>query len=295
MNQRQLQYVVQLAEEGSFSALAQKLKITQPALSKQVLALENELGVRLFDRSSSPVMLTAAGEHFVRQARGLLHGQQQLQHTMEQFRNGQRSRLVIGATPFRSSYILPRLIRQLREQYPGVQVELIEEGSHLLRKDAAEGRFDLAVINLPVDETVLDVTPIEQDRLALVIPNNLLPDNLKDKQQVEFKDCQELPFAVVGKNQEMRILFEKLCTINGVTPPVAVQVVGLTTAWDMACSGVAATLLPIAFINKKLPGPAVTVLELVNAVYLRQSAVVTKKGQCISPLIRCAIDLLAGK
>ena len=292
MNQRQLQYAVLLAQTGNFSLLAQQLKITQPALSKQVLALENELGVRLFDRSTNPVTLTAAGECFIREAQALLHSQQQLQYTMEQFRNGQRDRLVIGATPFRSSYILPRLVKQLRELYPGVQVEVIEEGSSLLRKDAAEGRFDLAVINLPVDETILDATPIEPDRLALVIPNDLLPQQLNGKQQVEFKECRDLPFAVVGKNQEMRILFEKLCSMNGISPPIAAQVVGLTTAWEMACSGVAATLLPIEFVNKKLPGQDVTVLELVNAVYLRQSAIVTKKGQYISPLIRHAIELL---
>lgn len=292
MNQRQLQYAVQLAEEGSFSALAQKLNISQPALSKQILSLENELGVRLFDRNTSPVTLTAAGAYFVREARVLLHRQQQLEHAMEQFRDGQRSRLVIGATPFRSSYILPRLIRRLREQYPDVQVEVIEEGNSLLRKDVIEGRFDLAVINLPLDETMLDVTPIEPDRLALVIPNNLLPDHLIGKKQVEFKDCQTLPFAVVSKNQEMRILFEKLCSMNSVTPPVAVQVVGLTTAWEMACSGVAATLLPVQFINEKLTGQPVTVLELINAVYLRQAAVVTKKGQYISPQIQYAMDLL---
>lgn len=292
MNQRQLQYAVLLAETGNFSLLAQQLNITQPALSKQVLALENELGVRLFDRSTNPVTLTAAGECFIREARALLESQQRLQYAMEQFRDGQRSRLVIGATPFRSAYILPKLVKRLREQHPGVQVEVIEEGSSLLRKDAAEGRFDLAVINLPVDETVLDATPIEPDRLVLVVPNDLLPEYLKGKNKVEFKECRDLPFAVVGKNQEMRILFEKLCAINGVSPPIATQVVGLTTAWEMACSGVAATLLPVQFVNEKLPGQAVTVLELVNAVYLRQSAVVTKKGQYISPLIRHAIELL---
>ena len=292
MNQRQLQYAVQLAQEGSFSALAQKLHITQPALSKQIQTLENELGVRLFDRSTSPVMPTAAGAHFIRQARILLNREQELQHDMEQFREGRRSRLVIGATPFRSAYMLPRLVRRLRQRYPYVQIEIVEEGSDLLRKDAVEGRFDLAVINLPVDETMLDVTPIEPDRLALVIPNDLLPEHLKDRKQVEFRDCAELPFAVVGKTQEMRILFEKLCSMNGVAPPIAIQVVGLTTAWEMACSGVAATLLPVQFVNDKLTGQNVTVMELVNAVYLRQSAVVTKKGQYISPVIRCAMDLM---
>ena len=295
MNQRQLQYAVALAQVGSFSALAQMLNITQPALSKQIITLEDELGVRLFDRSTSPITVTPAGAYFVRQAQLLLSNSQQLQQAMEQFRSGERSKLVIGATPFRSSYLLPRMIRKLRQTYPQVQVEVIEEGSSLLRKDAIEGRFDLALVNLPVDETLLDAIPIEPDRLALVIPNNLLPQQLKSRKQVEFNECRELPFAVVGEKQEMRILFEKLCQSNGITPTIAVQVVGLTTAWEMVCSGVAATLLPVQFINEKLSGQDVTVLELVNAVYLRQSAVVTQKNQYISPLVQHAIDLLTGK
>ena len=79
MNSRQMQYAVLLAETGSFSQLAENLQITQPALSKQILALEKELGVQLFDRSTTPLTVTPAGAHFVAQAKDLLYQEKQLE------------------------------------------------------------------------------------------------------------------------------------------------------------------------------------------------------------------------
>ena len=294
MNSRQLEYAVKLSESGSFSQLAEKLNITQPALSKQILSLEKELGVQLFDRSSNPLSLTAAGEHFVRGAKELLYKESELVRSMEQFCTGERGRLVIGVTPFRSAYLLPSLVKKVRERFPDVQIKLVEEGSEQLRHDAADGCFDLAIVNLPVDDSLLDVTLIEADRLALVIPRNLsdklhAPENASE---VDFKDCKDLPFAVVGATQEMRVLFDKLCSSSGVSPKIAVEVVGLTTAFEMACSGVAATLLPMQFINGVHKNENVKVIKLASETYLRQPAVVVKRGQYLTQYAKYAIELL---
>ncbi len=294
MNSRQLQYAVLLAEAGNFSQVAEKLNITQPALSKQILALEKELGTRLFNRNSTPVALTAAGEHFIREAKELLYKEDQLVRSMGQFKSGDKGQLVIGITPFRSAYLIPQVVKKVRQKFPGIQVKLVEEGSDLLRKDVADGKFDFAVINLPVDEALLDTKPIEPDRLVLVLPNELEKNTpaLRDQAQVDFKDCARIPFVVVSANQEMRILFEKLCVTAGVRPEIAAEVVGLTTAWEMACSGVAATLLPLQFVRSELYDRQVTVIELKNDVSLRQPAVVVKHGQYLSRPAAYAIELL---
>lgn len=289
MNTKQMRYAVMLAETGSFSQLADKLKISQPALSKQILALEKELDVKLFDRSAIPITPTAAGAHFVAEAKELLFRQQQLLSSMEQFRLGDRGSLVIGATPFRSAYLLPEMLAQLRQKYPGVQVKVVEKNSALLRKDAAEGRFDFAVVNLPVDEAALECKLLEPDKVVLVVPNTLqqhLPG-----EPVAFADCAKMPFVTVSDRQEMRILFEKLCLRCGVSPTVAAEVVGLTTAWDMACAGVGATLLPLQFVRTK-PQDKVTVLQLQDEVFLRQPAIAIRHGQHLTPYAQYAMELL---
>lgn len=297
MNSRQLQYAVWLAETGSFSLLAEKLNITQPALSKQILALEKELGVRLFDRNTAPVAPTAAGVHFLEEAKELLYREDRLLRSMEQFRSGEKGQLVIGTTPFRSAYLLPNVVKKVRERFPGVQVKLIEEGSDLLRKDAADGKFDFALVNLPVDDAVLDVQPIEADRLVLVLSKELLArfPRLQEGKAVDFRDCADLPFVVPGATQEMRILFEKLCRTAEIHPNIVVEVVGLTTAWEMACSGIAATLLPMQFVCSASAKQPLAVLELGEETYLRQPAVVVKRGQYISAYASYAMEQLCAK
>lgn len=294
MNLRQLQYAVLLSETGNFSQLAEKLNITQPALSKQILSLEKELGTQLFDRNSNPVTLTAAGEYFIREARDLLYKEDQLLRSMEQFKSGDKGQLVIGITPFRSAYLIPEIVKKIRIKFPGIQVKLVEEGSELLRKDAADGKFDFAVVNMPIDEALLDATLIEPDRLVLVLSDEIAQNypEIKTAKEIDFKECKEIPFVVAGPNQEMRMLFEKLCLSTGVRPVVAAEVVNLTTAWEMACSGVAATLLPLQFVNSEISNRQLTVIELKNDVYLRQPAVVVKRGQYVSEYARYAVELL---
>lgn len=297
LNLRQLQYAVLLSETGSFSHLAEKLNISQPALSKHILTLEKELGVQLFDRTEMPLKMTAAGEHFIKEAKALLDKENQLLRSMEQFRSGEKGQLVIGTTPFRSAYLLPDIVKKVRGKFPGVRVRLVEEGSEQLRKDAADGRFDFAVINMPVDEAVLEATPIEPDRLAIVYAEELgeVAAEIKSAVTVDFAQCEKLPFVVLGANQEMRLLFEKLCAASDVYPQIAAEAVNMTTAWEMACTGVGATLLPLQFVNSAITNRKLVVKRLKNDIQLRQPAIVTKRGQYISPYARYAIDLFAGK
>ena len=292
MNSRQLQYAIVLSEIRNFSQVAEKLNITQPALSKQILSLENELGLKLFDRTTNPLSLTPAGQHFIQEAQELLYKEDQLLRSMAQYKSGEAGQLTIGVTPFRSSYLIPEIVKKFRETYPNIRVKLIEAGSDILRKEAAEGKYDLAVVNLPVDESLVDVIPLEPDRLVLVVPpqwQHLLPS---DAGEIDFAACKELPFVVVQKSQEMRQLFEKLCTANQFHPNIAAEVVSLTTAWAMACAGVGATLLPLQFVNHNSIGEKMSVIAIKNTVYTRQPVIITRKGQYLSPHARYAMDLL---
>ncbi len=295
MNSRQYQYAVQLAEVGSFSKLAENLNLSQPALSKQILALEKELGVKLFKRANNSVTPTPAGTHFINVARELLYKEDQLIKSMMQYKSGDKGELIIGATPFRSSYIMPSLVQRLTEKFPGLQVKLVEEGSEFLRHDAAEGKFDIAIINLPVDDSVLEVAPLEPDHLVLLVPNKLCEKHNLAGDSIDFSDCSKLPFVVVSATQEMRVLFDKLCVSSNVHPKITAEVTGLVTALEIASSGVAATLLPKQFVRSRAGKGEFTLFELNDNTSLRQPAVVRKKGQFKSKYADYAIKLLEGK
>ncbi len=295
MNARQLQYAIELSRVRNFSQVAEKLNISQPALSKQILALEKELGVKLFDRSATPLILTPAGEDFVRQAQELLYRQDQLKHSMEQFRSGGAGRLTIGISPFRSMYLLSDMAKQVRQKYPGVQITLCEAPSDQLRKEAAEGKYDFAVVNLPVDESVLEVTPIEADTLVLAIPDELLRTmpQIAHQKAVDLALCEKLPFVVVSKNQEMRQLFDRLCIRAQLQPSIAMEVVGVATSWEMVRAGIGAALVPMQFVkNKNTKG--VTLLPIKEGVTTRQPVVVTRHGQSQTEYAQYAIGILTG-
>ena len=293
MNSRQLQYAVLLSQTRNFSQVADQLGISQPSLSKQILSLEAELGIKLFDRNHSPMTVTPAGEYFIQEARELLYKEDQLYKGLDRFKSGENGRLVIGVTPFRSLYLMPGIVRSVKARYPGVQVVLHEANSTQLRKEAAEGKYDFAVVNLPVDESVLDAIPIEPDTLVLAMPASMqarLPENTGTA--IDFASVRDLPFVVLGQSQELRQLFDKLCAAAEFHPNIAAEVVGVTTAWAMAHAGVGAALLPLQFVSSQHFDENLILLTIQNNTYIRQPALVTRRGQYLSDYARYAMELL---
>lgn len=296
MNAKQLQYIIKLSQTLNFSQVAEELNISQPALSKQVLSVEKELGVKLFDRNTVPMTITPAGEFFVQEAQELLYKQDQLKRSIQRFQSGEMGRLVIGISPFRSLYLVPHMVQKVRERFPGIQICLHETNSDQLRKECAEGKYDFAVINLPVDTSVLDVIPLEPDTLVLAVPNAML-DNLPCSKagsvtQIDFADCKDLPFITVGQSQEMRRLFDRLCAQAGFHPTVSMEVVGVTTAWAMCHAGVGATLLPLQFISDEAFDKDISLFTLKSFTSTREPAIVLRRGQYLSECAKYAIDLL---
>lgn len=293
MNTRQIQYALLLSEMLNFSQVAEQLGLSQPALSKQIQSLEKELGVKLFDRNHSPLKLTPAGEYFVRNAKELLYKEEQLRKVLQQYHNGENGRLIIGVTPFRSVYLMPELVKKIRSRYPGVQVTLQEVNSAQLRKDAVEGKFDFAIVNLPVDTTLLDVTPLEPDTLVLAVPKSMTGDLPCADVPLDFSLATSLPFVVLGAAQELRQLFDGLCTAADLQPTIAAEVVGVTTAWAMARAGVGAALLPLQFVKNQYFDENLTLYTIKDGLYSRQPAIVTRRGQHLSEYAKYAMELLA--
>lgn len=294
MNSRQLQYALLLSEVRSFSQAAEKLNMSQPALSKQIISLEQEFGLKLFERTT-PLSLTPAGEFFIKKARLLLFEEDQLFKTMERYKSGENGKLTIGISPFRSLYMMPELVKTLKTRYPGLKIVLSEYNSSILHKGIGEGLYDFAIMNLPIDDAELETIALEQDTLALALPETMLP--LIQREQgdltspVNLADCANLPFIALSQGQEMRRLFDNLCTLAHLHPHITLEVVGMTTARTMVREGIGATLLPKQFVQSPVDA-GIVLLPLLQSTYVRQPAVVLKRGQFISEYAKAAIELL---
>lgn len=292
MNTRQLRYAIELSKTLNFSAVAENIGISQPALSKQILNLEKDLGLKLFDRDANPMKLTAAGEYFLSEANKLLFSEEMLLRSMEEFKEGNRGQLVVGATPFRSQYLIPKVAKEFNEKYPGVKLILKESGSDILRKETAEGKFDLSVVNLPVDESILDVVPIESDILVLAVPDRFTKGLPEEKSKISLDICKDIPFVTVGKNQEMHTLLEKSCAMANFKPIIAIETTGITTAFAMCLEGIGATLIPLQYVEHSGKKDSIRLFYLTQNLYTRQSAVITRKGQYVSEYANYFISLL---
>ncbi len=296
MNNKQIEYAIALSKSLNFSAVAESFGISQPALSKQILNLEKELGTELFDRTTNPIKLTAAGEYFLREAQELLYKEEQLYKSMDDFKSGKKGCLTIGISPFRALYLLPELCKKVREKFPDIVIKLQEDSSDIIRTKACEGKYDFAIINLPVNDAILDVTPIEQDILVLVVPKAMLNliDNLpaNELSELNLRACKKLPFVVVGQNQEMRMLFDKICLASDIKPEIAMEVVGLATAWSMSTSGIGATLLPLQFVKNMESNSNISLFLPKHNTDARQPAIITKRGQYLSEYAKYAIEVL---
>jgi DNA-binding transcriptional LysR family regulator len=191
---------------------------------------------------------------------------------------------------------MPELVKQVRNRYPGVCVSLQEVPSQQLRKEVVDGKYDFAIINLPVDTSLLEITPLEPDTLVLAVHNSMtdkLPVSVDGKYpEVDFSQLHELPFVVLSPGQELRLLFDKLCAAADFYPFISAEVMGVTSAWTMAQAGVGATLLPLQFVHNQHFENNLSLYLVKNSIYSRQPVVVTRRGQVRSPYADFAISLL---
>ena len=296
MNHRQLQYALLLSATGSFSQAAEKLGISQPAFSKQIISLEKELGIPLFRRENAAVTLTPAGAHFIREARELVLRSDRLHQEMERFRSGEEGTLVIGISQFRGLSMMPAVLEALGKRYPRVRVCLHETTTDILRREAAEGKYDFAVVNLPVNEQELEAIPMEPDSLVLAIPKKLLPlsGHTEADTDAQLEKCSDLPFVATHQGQALRQVFDNLCARRGLQPKISLEVSYLTSVWELVRSGLGAAVLPLQAAEGK-DTDRVLLLPLPDTDYLRQPAVIFRRGQYLPEYAKYAISLITGK
>ena len=151
-------YVEAVAELKSFTKAAERLYISQPALTKSIGKLERELGVKLFDRTTTPVQLTYAGERYLAGMKNIAAMRYQLEKELEDISNMRKERLVVGIPDTRSQRWLPKILPAFLRERPGIDLRIIEERSTgQAEHQLAQGRIDLAVIvTLPMTTTGLD-------------------------------------------------------------------------------------------------------------------------------------------
>ncbi|SDM76721.1 LysR family transcriptional regulator [Nonomuraea jiangxiensis] len=173
MNLQQLRYAVALAEELNFGRAALREGVRQPPFSQQIGKLEEELGVRLFERTTRHVRLTPAGQAFVAEARTSLAHAERAAEAARRAGRGEAGRLVIGFVGSATNVTLPRVLRRFRARYPGVQVELRESPTAQQAEDLRQGLLDVGLLHAPLAglaAEVLSTQTVARELLLAALP-----------------------------------------------------------------------------------------------------------------------------
>ena len=167
---RLLRYFVAVAEELHFRRAAERLHVAQPGLSQQIKVLERRIGVRLLERTSRQVRLTAAGGLLLAESRRLLAETERAIDRVRRTGRGEIGRLTVAAIGSATYDVVPRLLRAHRERYPDVEVVLREMSTPAQVHALRAGEIDVGLLRLPADTADLATHTVREDRMALMLP-----------------------------------------------------------------------------------------------------------------------------
>jgi LysR family hydrogen peroxide-inducible transcriptional activator len=281
----QLRYVVAVAKAGNFTRAAEDLYLAQPSLSVQVRKLEQELGVRLFERLGRHVQLTHAGEVFLEHAQRALFEVAEARDRMAEVRDMRHGRLALGALPSVGAHVLPGVLAAFKRAHPGVETSLVElDVSAEVERLVHNGQLDLAVIRLPRTREDLADVPLVREPLMAVVP----PDSeLAGRAQVSLNELAGEEFVGMRPGHGLRELMEDVCRRAGFTPRVTVETGQLSIVCGMVRAGVGVAVLPRIAV-----GDQAATVPLTDPFAYRDLGVVWRARSPMSPPTAAFLRLL---
>ena len=169
MEIRQLRAFAAIADSGTFTAGAQRVHVTQAAISMQIKQLETELGAKLFVRAPRRVILTEAGEHLLHRARRILREHDAALDEIAELAGAERGRLRIGtASAMVTADILPDMLQNFRKQHPRAELTVLSGTSEALVEQILAGELDIAFVSLPVEARGIQTERLSEDQLVAI-------------------------------------------------------------------------------------------------------------------------------
>lgn len=271
MDLREAEYIVRVAKTRSITQAAAHLGITQPSLSKFVTLLERRLRVRLFERQGKSLMLTNAGEEYVKTSLAMLDLKRQLNQKLEDISLNREGVLRIGVTPARSRYVLPRILPAFRKQYPHYSVEVVEDKMDHLEKALAGGAIHLAFFTVqPLDKPDYLVETVCPEHIALCVSRDLERSLTVERKRgfkypwVDIRQLHDELFLVLSEQTRLGKLVRKLFREIGISPRLS-ELSNVETAINLAIQGYGVCLCSeISFINQK-KNPDIRLLSVGDA------------------------------
>jgi DNA-binding transcriptional LysR family regulator len=296
---RQLRYFVAVAEEGHFGRAAVRLHMTQPPLSQTILSLEAALGTSLFARTKRSVALTPAGVALLPEARRILQQAGALPGLARRAASGESGLMSLSFVSTADYSVLPPLLREFREAYPQVQIDLREATSDVQLDDLMQARIDAGLLIPPLPEKAkgeLDYVTVLSEPLVLAAPQGLkaLRDKGRVKNQVSLKALADMPLIIFPRRIAPAFHDAILASFRdaGLTPRIGQEAIQMQTIVGLVSAGMGIALVPQSVSNLKRPG--VEYMPLAGKTLSVETGLAWRRDNQ-SPVLRAFLELLRKK
>jgi DNA-binding transcriptional LysR family regulator len=251
----QLKILQTISEEGSFKKAAEKLYISQPAVSLQIQNLEKQLNAPIFYRDKRKAYLTETGELLKKYCDRILSLCEETCRSLDELQTFQSGALVIGASQTTGTYLMPRLIGIFRHKYPHITVELQVHSTRRISRAVANGQINLAIVGGEVPRElnqVLDITAYAEDELALILP---VSHPFSSLDFIRKEDLYRLRFIALDTQSTIRNVIETTLTQNGIDSSyfkIEMELNSVEAIKNAVQSGLGAAFVSVSAISKEL-------------------------------------------
>jgi LysR family nitrogen assimilation transcriptional regulator len=287
MDSRRLRYFVQIVDSGSITRAAALSGVAQPALSQQLAVLENELKVKLLDRSVSGVTPTAAGRILYARAQAILRQFEDLRDAVHREVKPLAGTVTVGMPPTMLSRFGLPLIEKVCTQHPEMRLQIREEGSLLLQELLAAGKIELSISATRPEGVVTGEEILTEDIVLMVPPSMTVPE------QATLADIAALPWVVPRRPNAIRTLIDAAFASNNLAVNVVVEIDSLYSAMESVRRGVGVGAMTMSAMKEDLEAGTLRVrrigaVPLVRSMYLahRRQPALTAAAQFVHGILR---------
>ncbi|MFJ2330956.1 LysR family transcriptional regulator [Pseudomonas helleri] len=260
MDLANLNAFIAIAETGSFSGAAERLFLTQPAISKRIASIEQQLKLRLFDRLGREVSLTEAGRALLPRAYQILNVLDDTRRALNNLNGEVSGRLTLATSHHIGLHRLPPLLREFTRRYPKVALDIQFLDSEVAYEEILHGRAELAVITLaPEPHSLIRAVPVWDDPLDFVVAPE---HSLTQQTSVSMSDIAHHPAVFPGGNTFTHHIVQRLFEGQGLTPNIAMSTNYLETIKMMVSIGLAWSVLPRTMLDEQVASIALPGIQL---------------------------------
>ena len=250
MNIKHAQYMLTVLQEGSITAAAKKLYISQPSLSQMIKLVETNLGTPIFNRSSEAITLTYAGEKYIQAARQILTINDNLQKEIDEINHEDHGSLKLGIPVQRAMQVLPCILPPFKELYPHVDIQVYEHGSATTEAMVMEGNVDLACLTTYPKHSELEYILVETEELVLLTgKNSALARRIPDGTPIDITEARDEPFINIRTGHSVRTTQDRLFIQKDMQPKVLLETSSIEVAKRTAIACNAMMICPYNYIE----------------------------------------------